>query len=184
MAEDARRPRRRPRRPGRAALRDANAQRPRLHTHANRFGALGVYGSDAPAIQELMRATPSLAAPCIRSCLHGRRSRVGRPARDGAECRGRARAPDAGAVPQRAGGRGHGAGGGGADGRRARLGRRAAGARRLPGSRRWRRAIRSDARQSRAVTDFCSAAASQRRAPRPQRLRSVQSLKVAAIPSR
>ena len=33
------------------------------HSNADRFGALGVYGSDAPAIQDLMRATPSLAAP-------------------------------------------------------------------------------------------------------------------------
>ncbi len=34
-----------------------------FHTNADRFGALGVYGSDAPAIQDLMRATPSLATP-------------------------------------------------------------------------------------------------------------------------
>ena len=34
-----------------------------FHPNADRFGALGVYGSDAPAIQDLMRATPSLAAP-------------------------------------------------------------------------------------------------------------------------
>ena len=34
-----------------------------FHTNADRFGALSVYGSDAPAIQDLMRATPSLAAP-------------------------------------------------------------------------------------------------------------------------
>ena len=33
------------------------------HSNADRFGALGVYGSDAPAIQDLMRATPSLAPP-------------------------------------------------------------------------------------------------------------------------
>src|SRR6188768_2310781 len=33
------------------------------HSNADRFGALGVYGSDAPAIQDLMRATPSLAVP-------------------------------------------------------------------------------------------------------------------------
>jgi glycerol-3-phosphate dehydrogenase len=33
------------------------------HSNADRFGELGVYGSDAPAIQDLMRATPSLAAP-------------------------------------------------------------------------------------------------------------------------
>ena len=33
------------------------------HSNADRFGALGVYGSDAPAIQDLMRTTPSLAAP-------------------------------------------------------------------------------------------------------------------------
>ena len=32
------------------------------HTNANRFGALGVYGSDAPAIQDLMRAAPALAS--------------------------------------------------------------------------------------------------------------------------
>ena len=37
------------------------------HSNADRFGALGVYGSDAPAILDLMRATPSLAAP-----LHAR----------------------------------------------------------------------------------------------------------------
>ena len=34
-----------------------------FHTQADRFGALGVYGSDAPAIQDLMRATPALAEP-------------------------------------------------------------------------------------------------------------------------
>ena len=33
------------------------------HEHAERFGALGVYGSDAWAIQELMRADTTLAAP-------------------------------------------------------------------------------------------------------------------------
>jgi glycerol-3-phosphate dehydrogenase len=33
------------------------------HSNADRFGALRVYGSDAPAIQDLMRATPSLATP-------------------------------------------------------------------------------------------------------------------------
>ncbi|MBN8249650.1 MAG: FAD-dependent oxidoreductase, partial [Verrucomicrobia bacterium] len=30
------------------------------HQHADRFGALRFYGSDAPAIQDLMRATPDL----------------------------------------------------------------------------------------------------------------------------
>ena len=34
-----------------------------FHQSADRFGALSVYGSDALAIQDLMRATPSLAAP-------------------------------------------------------------------------------------------------------------------------
>jgi glycerol-3-phosphate dehydrogenase len=34
-----------------------------FHSNAERFGALGVYGSDALGIQELMRATPSQAAP-------------------------------------------------------------------------------------------------------------------------
>ena len=34
-----------------------------FHSNAERFGALGVYGSDALAIQDLMRTTPSLAAP-------------------------------------------------------------------------------------------------------------------------
>ena len=34
-----------------------------FHSQADRFGALGVYGSDALGIQDLMRATPSLAAP-------------------------------------------------------------------------------------------------------------------------
>jgi glycerol-3-phosphate dehydrogenase len=34
-----------------------------FHTHAERFGALSVYGSDAIAIQELIRAEPSLGAP-------------------------------------------------------------------------------------------------------------------------
>jgi glycerol-3-phosphate dehydrogenase len=33
------------------------------HSNADRFGALGVYGADAPAIQDLMRTTPSLAVP-------------------------------------------------------------------------------------------------------------------------
>lgn len=32
-----------------------------FHPHAEKFGALGVYGSDAPAIQDLMRARPPLA---------------------------------------------------------------------------------------------------------------------------
>ncbi|HEY8231505.1 MAG TPA: glycerol-3-phosphate dehydrogenase/oxidase [Vicinamibacteria bacterium] len=34
-----------------------------FHRHADKFGALAVYGSDAPAIQELMHAQPALAAP-------------------------------------------------------------------------------------------------------------------------
>ena len=34
-----------------------------FHSNPGRFGALGMYGSDAPAIQDLMRATPSLAEP-------------------------------------------------------------------------------------------------------------------------
>jgi glycerol-3-phosphate dehydrogenase len=34
-----------------------------FHANARQFGSLSVYGSDAPAIQELMRADPSLAAP-------------------------------------------------------------------------------------------------------------------------
>jgi glycerol-3-phosphate dehydrogenase len=34
-----------------------------FHSSPERFGSLGVYGSDALGIQELMRATPSLAAP-------------------------------------------------------------------------------------------------------------------------
>lgn len=34
-----------------------------FHSNAERFGALSVYGSDALGIQNLMRATPSLAAP-------------------------------------------------------------------------------------------------------------------------
>ncbi len=34
-----------------------------FHTNAERFGALRVYGADAPAIQDLMRETPSLSAP-------------------------------------------------------------------------------------------------------------------------
>ena len=34
-----------------------------FHAHADKFGALSVYGSDALAIQDLMRETPSLAAP-------------------------------------------------------------------------------------------------------------------------
>src|SRR3954468_1755284 len=34
-----------------------------FHTNADRFGTLEVYGSDALAIQELMRGTPSLSAP-------------------------------------------------------------------------------------------------------------------------
>jgi glycerol-3-phosphate dehydrogenase len=32
-----------------------------FHSNVARFGALRVYGSDAPAIQDLMRTTPSLA---------------------------------------------------------------------------------------------------------------------------
>ena len=34
-----------------------------FHRHADKFGALAVYGSDAPAILELMQAQPALAAP-------------------------------------------------------------------------------------------------------------------------
>jgi glycerol-3-phosphate dehydrogenase len=34
-----------------------------FHSNADRFGALGLYGSDALGIQDLMRTTPSLAAP-------------------------------------------------------------------------------------------------------------------------
>jgi glycerol-3-phosphate dehydrogenase len=34
-----------------------------FHSSADRFGALSVYGSDALGIQDLMRATPSLAVP-------------------------------------------------------------------------------------------------------------------------
>jgi len=34
-----------------------------FHTNATKFGPLRVYGSDAPAIQELMRAEPALAEP-------------------------------------------------------------------------------------------------------------------------
>ena len=34
-----------------------------FHRHAEKFGALAVYGSDAPAIQELMHAQQALAAP-------------------------------------------------------------------------------------------------------------------------
>jgi glycerol-3-phosphate dehydrogenase len=34
-----------------------------FHRHAEKFGALSVYGSDAPAIRELMEAQPALAAP-------------------------------------------------------------------------------------------------------------------------
>ncbi len=34
-----------------------------FHPNADRFGTLRFYGADAPAIQDLMRATPALAAP-------------------------------------------------------------------------------------------------------------------------
>ncbi len=34
-----------------------------FHLHPEKFGALGVYGSDAPAIQDLIRAEPELAEP-------------------------------------------------------------------------------------------------------------------------
>lgn len=34
-----------------------------FHQHADKFGALAVYGADAPAIQDLMHADPALAAP-------------------------------------------------------------------------------------------------------------------------
>lgn len=34
-----------------------------FHQHADKFGALAVYGADAPAIQDMMRADPVLAAP-------------------------------------------------------------------------------------------------------------------------
>ncbi len=42
-----------------------------FHPHAEKFGALGVYGSDAPAIQDLMRARPPLAGrlhPALPYC--------------------------------------------------------------------------------------------------------------------
>jgi glycerol-3-phosphate dehydrogenase len=38
-----------------------------FHPNADRFGALSMYGSDALAIRDLMRATPSLAAPLHRA---------------------------------------------------------------------------------------------------------------------
>jgi glycerol-3-phosphate dehydrogenase len=34
-----------------------------FHQHAERFGTLAIYGSDAPAIQELARSDPSLSQP-------------------------------------------------------------------------------------------------------------------------
>jgi len=34
-----------------------------FHTNADRFGALSIYGSDALAIQELIRETPALGTP-------------------------------------------------------------------------------------------------------------------------
>jgi glycerol-3-phosphate dehydrogenase len=34
-----------------------------FHANSDRFGHLSVYGSDAPAVQELMAADPELAAP-------------------------------------------------------------------------------------------------------------------------
>jgi glycerol-3-phosphate dehydrogenase len=39
-----------------------------FHSNADRFGALSMYGSDALAIQDLMRVTPSLSEPLISSC--------------------------------------------------------------------------------------------------------------------
>lgn len=34
-----------------------------FHQHADKFGSLAVYGADAPALQDMMRADPTLAAP-------------------------------------------------------------------------------------------------------------------------
>ena len=51
---------------GRLPERDCTTTRLNIHgfhRHAGRFGHLRVYGSDAPAIQELMRSQPELAQP-------------------------------------------------------------------------------------------------------------------------
>ena len=101
-----------------------------FHTNADRFGALSVYGSDAPAIQDLMRATPSLAAPLHPALPYTGAEVVWAVRNEMARTRrGRARAPDARAVPQRARRRGHGARGRAADGRGTGLGCRASPAR-------------------------------------------------------
>ena len=65
-----------------------------FHPHAEKFGALGVYGSDALAIQDLMRAHPPLGgAPARGAAVPLRRGRLGGARRDGALRRRRARAP-------------------------------------------------------------------------------------------
>jgi len=46
-----------------------------FHPHAEKFGALGVYGSDALAISDLMRAHPPLAQP-LHAALRYRRAEV------------------------------------------------------------------------------------------------------------
>ena len=51
-----------------------------FHTNAERFGALGVYGSDALAIQDLMRATPRWRRRFIPRCPTSARRWCGRSA--------------------------------------------------------------------------------------------------------
>lgn len=41
-----------------------------FHQYADKFGALAVYGADAPAIQNVMRADPTLAAPLHPALLY------------------------------------------------------------------------------------------------------------------
>jgi glycerol-3-phosphate dehydrogenase len=99
-----------------------------FHPSADRFGALRIYGADAPAIQDLMRATPSLAAPLHPALPY-----------TGAEVVWAVRHEMA--RPRRAG---DGAGGRAADGRDTRMGRRAhrSRGRSLRRTRRWLPGVR------------------------------------------
>ena len=98
-------------------VRHADAAHSRLSMHANESGVLAGYGSDATAIQELIRSDPRLGEPLHPALPYRRRgSDLGRAAGDGADRGGRPLPPHAGAVPERAGRDRDGAARGGADG--------------------------------------------------------------------
>ncbi len=73
-----------------------------FHPSAARFGRLAVYGSDAPAMQQLMDTDPALSEP-LHSALPyvARRSGVGRSRGNGAHGGRRCGPPHARPVPER-----------------------------------------------------------------------------------